>query len=104
MSRVTNVILCALEDDDERTPCAQELSGFMAKEWRGGLARVDRHAISSKWPEMEIWIAGVNYMDRQRLIEKFHSIDWGPCGATLITLGQDDDVWEIEYDKPLEGA
>lgn len=103
MSVVTDIILVTAVDD--RTTCREEPSAtkfnsaIAARVCVGleqALQQVDGHAGGNKAVQCDVFMAAINYLDRDALLTEFRKMKWeSPECVQLMLKGEHDDVFTI---------
>lgn len=104
MSIVTDVILVTAICDgamgkDDSHPSVDQLNRWLAGSTGRSfnqLVRVDQHAGGSKAMQCDVWMAGINMLDEDALVEAFLAIDWqDPDSAQLMLKSEQADRFRV---------
>ncbi|MEP4890715.1 MAG: hypothetical protein ABJV04_11865 [Aliiglaciecola sp.] len=105
MTDITNIILITSMDDGAWANSdhgnADILYEYLRTNYRGeSLTKVDHHGGGNKGMTCDIFMAGIDYIDKDKLIEKFNSIQWDrPEKVQLLIKGRKDDVFSVYRPK-----
>jgi hypothetical protein len=97
MSVVTDIILVTGIDDgaerEDEHPNADRLSAYLEREHGGrGLAKVDQHAGGRKAMQCDVFMAAVNFLDKDAFLAWFHAIEWhDPEQVQLMLKGEQEE-------------
>ncbi len=101
MSVVTDIILVTFIDDgaaiEEEHPNADKLSAYLEKtHGQPGLIKADQHAGGRKAMQCDVFLAAVNWLDKDAFLDWFKAIEWDmPECVQLMLKGENDDAFTI---------
>lgn len=93
MSTVTNMILATMVDD---ASSFREDEGPLATLVHPGFVQVDQHAGGNKAMECDVFMAAVNGLDLDEVLEKLRKVPWAfPEEVQLFVKEQDDENFRV---------
>jgi hypothetical protein len=105
MTDITNVILMTSIDDgawmESDHGNADILYEYLRNNYQGdSLAKVDEHGGGRKRMSCDIFMAAIDYLNKEKLLKKFHAIDWQqPEQVQLLLKGSKDNVFQVYCPK-----
>lgn len=105
MTDITNVILMTSFDDGAWMGSdhgnADILNEYLRKKYQGdSFAKVDEHEGGRKRMSCDIFMAAIDYLNKDELLEEFYAIEWQrPEEVQLLLKGSKDKIFQMYCPK-----
>ncbi|WP_127559269.1 hypothetical protein [Saccharospirillum alexandrii] len=105
MTDITNIIILTSIDDGAWMKSdhgnVDVVHEYLRKNYQGSsLAKVDGHGGGRKRMSCDIFMAAIDYLNKEELLEQFHAIEWQrPEQVQLLLKGSKDNVFQVYCPK-----
>ena len=106
MTDITNIIILTSINDgawmNSDHGSVDVVYEYLRKKYQGNsLAKVDEHGGGRKRMSCDIFMAAIDYLDKEELLEQFNAIEWQrPEQVQLLLKGSKDDLFQVYCPKP----